>query len=99
LLKNKKKSLTKLAQYSSADNYRAGMISLTVKSIIEAKDVDVELLADIVSVLPVDQSSGLLSELEYKHQKETGKKIDLIASVIKAKPKLSEKFVSVVKAK
>lgn len=68
LLKNKKAALKKLERFSSVDNYKNGLISLTIKDIIDNGTVDLPLLANILYVIPIDQGKALCCGLEMKHK-------------------------------
>lgn len=70
LRKNLRSSLKKLQKFSNPDNYKNGMISLTVKDIIEDKTIEDELLVEVIKVIPVEQSTGLIRDLEFKRKDE-----------------------------
>lgn len=93
------RAIAKLKKYSEVDNYRAGMISLTVKSILTSSYIGDELLAEVVLAIPVDQSVGLINELEYQFNKSNDTKTDLLSRLIKVNSNVKKKLVDVVKSK
>lgn len=66
LQKSLKKSIAKLKRFSDPSNYKNGMISLTVRDIVLNDALDDKTLAEVVEVLPVEQSIVLVDELEAK---------------------------------
>ncbi len=71
LKKNKKAALKKLVRFADPNNYKNGMISLTVRDIVEDNTIEDDLLSELIEVLPVEQSKALLHELEYKRKDDT----------------------------
>lgn len=66
LKKSKKASLKKLEKFADPNNYKNGMISLTVKDIIDDGTIEDDLLSALIEVLPVEQGKALIHGLEYK---------------------------------
>lgn len=89
--KDLKSSLNRLKVLSDVNNYKSGMIAITVSDIIEVDTIDDETLAKVVKVLPVEQSIVLIQGLELKRKddkllirliKDRSIK-DLLSSVVK----------------
>jgi hypothetical protein len=78
-----KKSLKRLSTFSNPENYKNGMISLTVRDIILNDNLDDETLAAVVEVIPVEQSLVLISELEFKRKVKEGSLLRQLASINK----------------
>lgn len=93
LLKGKKSALKKLTRFSDPNNYKNGMISLTVKDVIQENTIEDDLLADLIEVLPVEQGKALIFELELKRKMTEG---ELLLRVAKKNSKIKELFKSVV---
>lgn len=72
LLKNKKVALNKLEKFSSVDNYKNGLISLTVKDIIDVNTITTPLLGNVLNVIPIDQGKALTCGLEMKRKLDPG---------------------------
>ena len=66
LKNNITEALELLKKYSDPKNYKASYISLTIKSLVDEKIDDLELLSKVVLVIPADQSMTLIRELSYK---------------------------------
>lgn len=98
LKKNLKTSLKKLQKYSDPENYNNGMISITVKDIIEDGSIEDETLLSVVRTIPVEQSVVLLRELEFRRKKEKGEeKYDLINRFCDEHSDIKKMFKSVIK--
>jgi MoxR-like ATPase len=87
-----KGSLKKLTKFSDPNNYKNGMISLTVRDIIEDNTISDEMLAEVVMVIPVEQGSVLIREIEFKRKDDA-----ILQRLCKMKPEMKELFKSVVK--
>jgi hypothetical protein len=94
LRKGKKAALKKLERFSNPADYKNGMISLTVKDIINDNTIEDELLADVLEVIPLEQGKTLVSELEFK-RKDTG----ILERLGAKKGKLKELFRSIMNLK
>ena len=71
LIEKKEASLRKLKVYSDPENYKSGLISVTVRSILEnAKELDVAMLYDVAMTIPADQGLHLIREVEYRRNEE-----------------------------
>lgn len=92
LLKHEEPSLAKLVKFSDPNNYKNGMISLTVKDILDHATIKDELLAKVVRVIPVEQGVPLIRDLEIKTKDET-----LLTRLVKAYPDLKTVISSVRK--
>lgn len=66
LLNNKKMALVKLAKMSNPSDFKSGIIGITIQDIIDVNEIDDELLMEVCKVLPVNQSTVLIKELEFK---------------------------------
>ncbi len=93
LKKNKKAAFKKLARFSDPADYKNGMISLTVKDVIEDNTIEDDLLAELVQVLPVEQGKALIFELELKRKLPEG---SLLAAIASKSSGIKELFKSVV---
>lgn len=65
LRRNEKEALELLAKYSDEKNYKASYITLTIKSFIEEKVDDIELLSKVLLTIPADQGYSLLKDLSF----------------------------------
>jgi len=65
---NRKNALKKLEKFSTPDNYKNGLISLTVKDIIDDNTIENDLLGDILNSIPVEQGKALTIGLEMKRK-------------------------------
>lgn len=92
LNKNLKASLKKLKQYSNPDNYKNGMISLTVRDIVEENTITDEVLIQVVKVIPVEQSTVLVREIEFKRDDKT-----ILQRICKADTEIKELLKSVLR--
>jgi hypothetical protein len=68
LRSNKQHSLNKLAKFGDPAKYQNGMISLTVKDIIEDNTIENDLLCEVLLVLPVEQVKTLIVGIEMKRK-------------------------------
>lgn len=68
LVKSPKSALKKLQKFADPTNYKSGMIEITVKDVLENGTIDDKLLADLVTVLPVEKGPTLIRELEFKRK-------------------------------
>lgn len=84
-------SLAKLAKFSDLKDYKNGLISLTVKNILDDNTISDELLMDVVLAIPVEQGTALLSELQFKRKDDT-----ITPRLCKGNPKVKAKFKSVI---
>jgi hypothetical protein len=66
LVTNTREALARLTMFADPKNYRQGHISITMKNIIEDSTIEDQLLMEVVTTLPADQSVVLIRELEYK---------------------------------
>lgn len=64
------KSLKMLEKYSDKENYKASYIALTIKSLVDEKVSDLDLLSKVILAIPADQGITLLKELSYALKKE-----------------------------
>jgi len=69
--RSRKKSLDRLKQLCSNEEYKAGSVSLTVQDIVQDGTIDDELLEEVLLVLPADQGPDLLYKLEGKRGDKT----------------------------
>jgi hypothetical protein len=91
LINNLELSLVKLKKFSDPNDYKNGMVSLTVKDLVETNQITDEMLVEVVNVIPADQASVLIRDLGFK------RKVDvptLISSLCKTYPKVKNKFKS-----
>lgn len=89
-----KASLKKLTKFSDPNNYKNGMISLTVRDIIDDNTIENEMLSQVVLAIPVEQSTVLIRELEFKRKVEPG---SLLTTLTKDYPEVKVLYKSVVK--
>jgi len=94
ILKHKVESLAKLAKFSDPDNYKNGLISLTVKDITDDGTIADELLVEVLKVIPVEQGVPLIRNLTIKRDDET-----MLARLVKSNPELKTLINSVRKYK
>lgn len=92
LVNRKEHSLAKLKKFSDPANFKNGMVSLTIKDIVDNNEITDELLADVVGVISVDQGAGLFRELEFKRKDNT-----ILIRVCKAYPSLKTMFRDTLK--
>jgi MoxR-like ATPase len=85
-------SLEKLKKFSNPENYKNGMISLTVRDILQENTISDELLAKVVEVLPVEQSTALIRDLEIKRNDD-----QILVRLCKQHKNIKELLKSVVK--
>lgn len=64
-------SLAKLKKFSDPTNFKNGMISITIKDLVENGEIDDDLLSQVILTLPVDQSTVLIRDLEFKRSDKT----------------------------
>lgn len=87
------KALKRLKEFSDPENYKMGHISITIRDILENNtDIDDKTLSEVLMVIPSDQGSSLLSELEYKTKDN-----ELTNRIFKAYPKMKKYFSDVLK--
>lgn len=86
-------SLKKLKKYSDPENYQGGLISLTVKDIIEDASITNELLADVLRTIPVGAGTSLLQDLGIKRGDKQG---ELLVTMCTEFPDLKALFKSVI---
>lgn len=96
LKKKEKSSLNKLVKFSDPNNYKNGMISLTVKDIIDDNTIEDDLLVKVVLAIPVEQGTVLIRELEQRRGVPTG---EMLQKLIKSHPEIKKLFVDVIKYK
>lgn len=92
LKRNIKESIEMLKKYSDPSNYKASYIALTIKSLIDEKVDDLELLSKVVLVIPADQGTTLIRELEY-----VTKNTKLLEQLTDKYPKVQKHFASNLK--
>lgn len=92
LVKNLKGALKKLTLFSNPNNYKSGMLELTVKDIIDHNKITDEMLVAVINTIPVEKGTVLLRELEFKRKDET-----LMFRICKDNPEVKELFKSVLK--
>lgn len=91
LVKNKKAALKKLEKFSDPNNYKNGMISLTVRDIIDYGDIKDDLLIDVVLTIPVEQGTALIRDLEFKRKDNT-----LLSKLCSANTEIKKRFQAVL---
>lgn len=69
--KSIKSAVKKLQKYSDPNNYKNGMISLTVQDIIEVNTIDDDKLAQVCENIPLEAARTLLFSLEKKREDKT----------------------------
>lgn len=92
LKRNIKESVEMLKRYSDPTNYKASYIALTVKSLVDEKVADLELLSKVVLAIPADQGTTLIRELEY-----VTKNVNLLEQLTKEYPKIQKHFATNLK--
>lgn len=65
IVKNKKKAFKKLEEFSNHKDLKRGHIGITLRDIVEKNEITEDQLAEIFVVLPSDQATGLVKDLEY----------------------------------
>lgn len=91
LLKDLPEALERLNKFSNPTNFKNGMISMTIKDIVDNGEIEDELLVNILTVLPVDQSITLIRDLEFKRKDKT-----ILQRICKQHPDIKERFKSVL---
>lgn len=91
LISNLPNSLSKLKKFSNPDNFKSGMIQITIRDIIDNGEIDDDLLVQVIKVLPVDQSSALMMELEIKRGDKT-----ILPRIVKTNPSIKDLYKSIV---
>ncbi len=92
LTKNLPEALKKLIKFSDPNNYKGGMISITVKDIILENTISDDLLATVVSTIPVEKGTALIRDLEIKRKDE-----GILGRICKSHPQIRDLFRSVLK--
>lgn len=92
LEKNLKAALKKLKTYSDPNNYKAGLVSLTSKDVLEVNTISDEMLIELCDALPIEQGSILIRELQLKRNDKT-----MIDRLTKQSPKLLAAIKSMIK--
>lgn len=94
LLNDTKKSLAMLKAYSSPDNLRNDLLSITVSDIIDDNTIEEDLLVKVCLALPVGTGVALIKELEFKRKDDT-----ILQTVIGLSSELKKNFKDVIKLK
>jgi hypothetical protein len=84
-------SLGKLKKFSDPANFKNGMIGITIKDVVENGSISDELLVQVLEVIPVDQGTVLIRELEFKRKDDT-----LLSRICKNNPNIKTLFKSVL---
>jgi len=92
LKKNLKQALGRLKVFSDPNNYKNGMISLTVKDILEDNTITDDMLADVVRTIPVEQGTVLIRDLEHKRNDD-----NILSRVCKQHKDVKDLFRSIMK--
>lgn len=87
-------ALAKLKEHSNPSDYKNGHISVTIRDIIDDGTIEDSLLIEVCLVLPADQATILIKELEYKK-----KDYEIFKRITKASSALSKKIKSALKGK
>jgi len=92
-----KSALKRLAKFADPENYQGGMISLTIRDVVEKGTITNEELAKIVDVLPVESLQSLLVEIARKrigtNISDLQKSIsDLVTDINKLNPNFKKKY-------
>lgn len=86
-------SKNSLIKYSDPENYKSGLISITVKDLVDHYTmVDDEMLASVCLIIPADKAIDLIKQLEYKTKDN-----DLLNRLCNSNKELVKKFKSVLK--
>lgn len=89
-LETSKKSLVK---YSDPENYKSGLIAITVKDMVDHYSlVDDDLLASVCMIIPADKAIDLIKQIEYKKKDN-----DVLNRLCNKHKELIKKFKSVLK--
>lgn len=91
LKSEKKKALNRLKKFSDPANLKAGMITLTIQDIVEHGDIEDKLLAEVLEIIPVDQGTVLIRDLEFKRKDNT-----LLTRMCKEYPAIKDLFKTVL---
>lgn len=86
-----KNALSRLKKFCDPKNFKSGMISLTIKDILETSDITDELLVQVLGVIPVEQSTHLLERLIFKRNDKT-----FLKTLFKKHPEIKENFKAVL---
>lgn len=68
ICKNPKQAFSKLQKFSDPANYKSGHVSLTIKDIVENKDIPDDLLVQVILNIPADAGVALVSDLTYNRK-------------------------------
>lgn len=92
IIHNFKESMEKLRKFSDPANFKNGLISLTIKDVVEnGEAIEDKLLIEILKVLPVEKGITLVRDLEFKRNDPT-----LLKRLLKVSPEIKEQFKAVV---
>lgn len=97
LLANEVVSLTKLKKFSDPDNHQNGLLTVTIKDIVEnGIDISDELLMQLVRTIPTEHSMGLIKKIENKRKTlKEDKKYELLKHLHSKFPDF-KKFLKVI---
>lgn len=94
LVKNFDMARDKLVKFSNPENFKAGMISITMKDIVENNEINDKLLTEVIKIIPVEQGRVLMSDLEFKREDKT-----IFNRIFKGNKDIQKKYKAVVKGK
>lgn len=80
-------SLMKLKRFSEPSNFKNGMVSLTIKDIVDNGMISDELLVEVVKAISVDQGAGLIREIEFKRKDN-----NILTRICKTYPEVRTQF-------
>jgi hypothetical protein len=92
LLENPKTSLAKLRKFSDPENYKNGVLGITRKDLVDNGEIEDKLLVEVLKVIPVDQGTALIKELEFKRKDDT-----LLTRILKDYPEIKSNFKAALK--
>lgn len=84
-------AIEKLRKFSDPTNFKNGMIGITIKDILENGEIEDDLLVKLIKVIPVDQSTTLIKDLEFKRNDKT-----ILTRICKKHSDIKEQFKSVL---
>jgi hypothetical protein len=94
LMHNLPGSLEKLNKFSDPNNFKNGMISITIKDIVDNGEISDDLLVSVIKTIPVDQGTMLIRDLEFKRKDK-----EILSRLCKNHPSIKDLFKSVLNYK
>lgn len=94
LTKSPDSALRRLEKFCDPKSIKNGMIGITIKDIVDNEKISDDLLVKVLKVLPVDQGTALISDLELKRNDN-----NLLQHIVDSYPEIRDNFKSVLRRK